>query len=185
MSNQLQGQFKEIFPNNELHEHGDIYKLIDNITEYSYKKDGISFSHSQFSYFHETMFHLGCTHIIDNIIKEMGEFFNLDIPELSKTKSDLENYHIKSIDTKDYSNIPRKFYIIIGGMGKSFSEQIQEECAQHCLTLLLKILEENEINRAENGFIIQTALQNIPNISNELINNNIAIYGIIPIEKKQ
>ncbi|HSQ89499.1 hypothetical protein [Romboutsia sp.] len=138
--NHLQGQFREIFPNNESDEQGDMYKVIDNIAEYSYKQDGISFSHSQFSFFHETMFHLGGTQIIDNIIKEMAEFFDLDIPELDKTKSDLESYHIKSIDTKDYSNIPRKFYIIIGGMGKSFSEQIQEECAQHCLTLLLKIL---------------------------------------------
>jgi len=183
-SNHLQGQLQKILANNEIHEQEDIYKLMDNITKYSYKKDGISFSHSQFSFFHETMFHLGCTNIIDNIIKEMGEFFDLDIPELDKVESDLENYHIKSIDTKDYSNIPRKFYIIVGGVGKAFSEQVQEECVQHCLTVLLKSLEKNEISRAENGFIIQTALQNIPNISNDLINNSIGIYGIIPIEEK-
>ncbi len=182
--NHLQVQLKEIFPNNESSKQGDIYEFVDNINEYSYKNDGVSFSHSQFSFFHETMFHLGATHMIDNIIKEIAVFFDLDIPELNKTKSDLENYNIKSIDTKDYSNNPRKFYIIIGGMGKSFAEQVQEECTQHCLTALLKILEENEIHRAENGFIIQTSLQNIPNISNELINNNIAIYGIIPIEEK-
>ena len=117
-----------------------------------------------------------------DIIKEMGEFFDLDIPELNKTKVDLEKYNIKSIDTKDYSNTPRKIYIIIGGMGKSFSEQIQEECAQNCLNILMEIIEENEIDRVENGFIVQTPVQNIPNISNELINNNISIYGIIPIE---
>ena len=180
--NYLKGQLKEIFPNNELHENNDIYKLLDNITKYSYEKDGISFSHPQFSFFQETMFHLGCTHIIDNIIKEMGEFFDLDIPELNKTKVDLEKYNIRSIDTKDYSNTPRKIYIIIGGMGKSFSEQIQEECAQNCLNILMEIIEENEIDRVENGFIVQTPVQNIPNISNELINNNISIYGIIPIE---
>lgn len=182
--NHLQNQLKEIFPNSESHKQHDIYKLVDNITSYSHEEDGISFSHSQFSFFRETMFHLGCSHIIDDIIKEIGKFFDLDIPELNQKKGDLENYSIKSIDTKDYSNIPRKFYIIIGGMGKSFSEQIQEECAQHCLKVLSEIIEENKIDQVENGFIIQTPVQNIPNISNELINNNIGIYGVIPIEEK-
>lgn len=179
-SKHLREQFKEIFTNNEPHTLIDIHNTIDTITEYSYKKDGISFSHSQFSFLKETMFHLGGTHLIDNTIKEMSEFFNLDISE----KSDLENYNIKSVDTKDYSNIPMEFYIIVGGMSKSFSKQVKEESTQHCLNILLEILEENEISIKENGFLIRTQLQNIPNISNELIKNNIGIYGIIPIKEK-
>jgi hypothetical protein len=182
--NHLRGQFGELFGNSKVHEQDDVYKLVDTITEYSYKEDGLNFSHSQLSFFHETMFHLGGINIVDNIIKEMGEFFDLDIPERKKRKSDLENYRIKSIDTTDYSNTPRDFYLIIGGMDESFSEEIQEQCYQHCLTILLRFLKESEVIRAEKGFVIQTALQNIPNISNELIKNDVGIYGIIPVEEE-
>ncbi len=182
--NHLRGQFGELFGNSKLNEQDDVCKLVDTITEYSYENDGLTFSHSQLSFFHETMFHLAGMNIVDNTIKEMGEFFDLEIPERNKAKSDLENYRIKSIDTTDYSNTPRDFYLIIGGMDKSFSEEIQGKCAQQCLTILLRFLKESEVRRAEKGFVIQTALQNIPNISNELIKNDIGIYGIIPIEKE-
>ena len=181
--NHLRGQFIELFDDCKSHEKDDVYKCVDTITQYSYEKDGLNFSHSQLSFFHETMFHLGNINIVDNIIKEMGEFFDLDIPERNKSKSDLNNYRIKSIDTTDYSNTPRDFYLILGGMDESYSEEVQIESAQHCLTILLRFLKESEVSRVEKGFVIQTALQNIPNISNELIKNNIGIYGIIPVEE--
>jgi hypothetical protein len=180
--NNLKGQFGELFGNGKCHEKDDIYKFVDAITEHSYKEDGLTLSHSQLSLFHETMFHLGCTNIADIVIKEMGEFFDLDIPERNNTKSDLEKYRIKSIDTTDYSSTPREFYLIIGGMGEPYSEEIQGECVQKCLEILLRFIKESEVSRAEKGFVIQTALQNIPSITNELIKNNIGIYGIIPVE---
>lgn len=184
LGNHLQEQFQELFENYDSNEPIDLYRLIDTITKHSYKEGGLSFSHSQFAFFHETMYHLGSTGAIETVIKEMGDFFDLDIPERATEKSDLENYQIKSIDTKDYSTTPRKFYLIIGGMDESSPEENRREIARHCTQVFSNFFESDTISQTDNGFIIQTALQNIPTISMELNNHNIAIYGMIPIEDK-
>lgn len=182
--NRLKEQFPDFFDDNEASEDDVIDTIIDIIIEQSYAKGGIDFSHSQLSLFHETMFHLGAANIVDNIIKEMGDFFDLDIPEIKKSKSDLENYKIKSIDTSDYSTTPREFYIIVGGLDESCSEKVQTECANQCLRVLLGFLKTSDVRRVDKGFIIQTALQSIPNISMRMMENHIGIYGIIPVEEK-
>ncbi|BES66513.1 hypothetical protein SANA_29520 [Gottschalkiaceae bacterium SANA] len=184
LGNHLQEQFQELFENSDSNEPIDLYGLIDAITNHSYKEDGLSFSHSQFSFFHETMYHFGCTGAIETVIKEMGDFFDLDIPERTTGKSALENYQIKLIDTNDYSTTPREFYLIIGGMDESYPEEVRKEIAQHCTEVFLNFFEADTVSQTDNGFIIQTALQNIPTISMELNNRNIAIYGMIPIETK-
>ena len=184
--NHLKEQYKELFDKSKVNRQEDVYRdVIDNIIEKSYKEDGISFTHSQFSFFHSTMFHLGSTHIINSIIKEMGEFFDLDIPELNRTKYDMDEYRIKSVDTLDYSNIQRKVLLIIGGMSEGYTDEIQEKCTQSCLEVLLRFISANEIERNEKGFTIQTALQNIPDITRELTESNIAVYGVIPVEEKE
>lgn len=182
--NYLKEQCKELFDKSKVNRPDDVYRIvIDNIIEHSYKEGGISFTHSQFSFFHSTMFHLGSTRVIDSIIKEMGEFFDLDIPELNKAKCDMDNYRIKSVDTLDYSNIQRKFLLIIGGMSGGYTDEIQEKCTQSCLEVLQRFISDNGIERTEKGFIIQTALQNIPDITSELTKSNLGVYGVIPVEE--
>jgi translation initiation factor 1 (eIF-1/SUI1) len=180
--NRINEQHHDLFDKSKINRQGDLYEdVIDHIIEKSYKEDGISFTHSQFSFFHSTMFHLGSTHIINSIIKEMGEFFDLKIPELNRN---MDEYRIKSVDTLDYSNNKRKVLLIIGGMSEGYTDEIQEKCTQSCLEVLLRFISANEIERNEKGFTIQTALQNIPDITRELTESNIAVYGVIPVEEK-
>lgn len=184
LSNSLRKQLLNTFPKMQLDKQKDIDELIDEMAKYSYENDGFTLSHSQFGLLNEMMFHLGCSDVTRKTIEEMVKFFELDISGISNKVINLDNYKIQEIDVCDYSNFPRKFYIIIGGMGKSKSDKIRIESAENSKIILLNILNDNEISIVEKGFIIQTQLQNIPTITKELIDNNIGVYGIIPITDK-
>lgn len=181
--NHLKEQFAEILEYDDLALKDDVYKgIVDKIVEESYKSGGISFSHSQFSFFHSTMFHLGSTQVIDTIIKEMGEFFDLDIPERRKSDDEIEKYQIKSVDTLDYSNFQREYLLIIGGLSEGHSDEVRKKCYNLATEVLLKFIEKDKIEEMDKGFKIKAPLQIIPDMISELSKNGLGVYGVIPIE---
>lgn len=171
---------KHIESNIEVSE--DNQDVIDIITKISYEKGQIGFSHTEYLFLKEYLFHLGYIRAAEDIIKHMGNFFDLDIPELKNKKWDIDKYDISPIDTTDYSNIPKKVYILVGGMGESFSEEVENKISETCINILIDFVAEESIEKMENGFVIETVVQNIPSISGKLMENNIGIYGIIPIK---
>lgn len=167
----------------KLEESYDAEDVIDIITKISYEKGQIGFSHTEYLFLKEYLFHLGYIRAAEDIIKQMGTFFDLDIPELNNKKWDIDKYNINPIDTTDYTNVPNKIYILVGGMGESFSEEVENKISETCINILTDFVDEGSIEKMKNGFVIETAVQNIPNISSELMKNNIGIYGIIPIKQ--
>lgn len=166
----------------KLEENYNTEDVIDIITKISYEKGQIGFSHTEYLFLKEYLFHLGYIRAAEDIIKHMGNFFDLDIPELKNKKWDIDKYDISPIDTTDYSNIPKKVYILVGGMGESFSEEVENKISETCINILIDFVAEESIEKMENGFVIETVVQNIPSISGKLMENNIGIYGIIPIK---
>jgi hypothetical protein len=181
-SNKLHRQLNEYSPQKDVSTKEEITKFLDKLTSKSYEQNGLSFSHSEFVLFKELVFHMGCENILYNIVDEMKHSFELEIPKEVDSENRFQNFIIRPIDTEKYSMIPKKYYLIIGGMTNSQGNVIKEGCAEKCKSVLVKLVPAKEINRVDGGFVIRTPLQNIPNISSELIKNNIAIYGLIPIE---
>lgn len=157
--------------------------IIDIITKISYEKGQIGFSYTEYLFLKECLFHLGYIRAAEDIIKQMGIFFDLDIPELNNKKWDIDKYNINPIDTTDYTNVQTKVYILIGGMGEAFSEEVENKISETCINILTDFVDKKSIEKMDNGFVIETSVQNIPNISSELMKNNIGIYGIIPIKQ--
>lgn len=160
----------------------DNQDIIDIITKASYEKGKINLSHTEYLFLSEYLFHLGYIKATEDIIKQMGNFFEIDIPELNNRKWDIDKCEISPIDTADYTNIPKKIYILVGGMGEAFSKEIEDNISEICLSILGDFVNGANIERLENGFVIETAVQNIPNISSKLMEKNIGVYGIIPIK---
>ncbi|MGL5257362.1 MAG: hypothetical protein ACRC76_09990 [Proteocatella sp.] len=156
--------------------------IIDIITKISYEKGQIDFSHTEYLFLKEYLFHLGYIRAAEDIIKHTGSFFDLNIPELNNNKWDIDKYNIRPIDTTDYTNVPTKLYILVGGMGEAFSEEVENKISEICTNILIDFVDEESIEKMDNGFVIETAVQNIPIISSKLMKNNIGIYGIIPIK---
>lgn len=162
----------------------NIQSLLSGIHEYSYEENGLELTHLEYSILSHVNFHSGSVKAIEGIIRELGNFFDLDIPERNTEQGNLENYVLRSIDTRDYSNMPQEFRLIIGGMNSSYTEEIQEKCATISFNVLKRYCDGNSIKKTVDGYLVRMPTQCIPDISRDLINENIALYGIIPVEQK-
>lgn len=172
---------KQLSESDQVKQLSEIQELIDKFTKNSYQHKEITLSHQQFTLLNEILYHLGCVNTLELTIKEMNNYFNLKKTQEISLQGELNNKHLVNFDVKDYSNFPRKFQLIIGGMAQEFDKSIQEECTKLCLASLLKYLNDKDIKIIDNGFIIQTATQNIPDIIKQLALDNIGVYGVIPL----
>lgn len=138
-------------------------------------------NHKHLSLIKEIIFHEGRLSLLKEIIVDTKVDFDCHNDGVEREK-ELESYVIKSINTSDYSTIPRKFYLIIGGMDENFSEDIQIKCAEECLVILKEYLREEDIRHSNKGYVIKTPQQNVPNIIQHLVEKNLGVYGVIPVE---
>ncbi len=176
----LKKELKGLSDSKEISSKEDIYKIVDTLTQESYERGKITFTHSQLLHFKETMFHLGCldtSRILSNNAKSLLSF---DVSSKNSGKQLLPR-NAQIIDSTEYSTFPVDFYLIIGGMNSSISKNLQEETFKLCKDALATIMMGVEPKRVEDGVIVRTPIQNIPTVLKLLVMKEIAVYGVIPL----
>ncbi|MDA2531814.1 hypothetical protein PDQ04_26060 [Bacillus cereus] len=180
---------KELIPHMEndiffLENVEEIEDILENL-QFKKEEENIVLSREQLMFFKEATNAITTIKDINIILKEAGEFFDLDIPE-RKVKSGMVNYKIQSIDPMDMTGIKKQYYIMLGEIGVSYPDGTgDEEFVAAANKVFLEYVTHNDITKVDDGFIVSLPVFASHQVIKDLTNADLTVLAMIPIKEKE